>query len=91
MQTALIKYNLALKDQLINVGDEVKAKDTIVIETTRGILLAKVVSIVGQSKELEKEVKICPYCNRFGYHKRQRIARESKSQHGSCRSIDCKK
>lgn len=57
MQTALIKYNLALKDQLINVGDEVKAKDTIVIETTRGILLAKVVSIVGQSKELEQDVK----------------------------------
>ena len=57
MQIALIKYDLASKDIYIEVADDVKASDNIVIESTRGTLLAKVVRIVDSEVEVDTEVK----------------------------------
>ena len=56
MQIALIKYNFSEKDTYILVPDEVKANDKIIIDTTRGLLLAEVYKIV-ENGEIDNETK----------------------------------
>lgn len=57
MQIAKIKFNLANKDEYIQVADEVKVRDSIVIESPRGTLIATVLQVGASDKEIDSEIK----------------------------------
>ncbi len=83
MQIALVKYDLASKDIYMEVADNVQAKDNIVIETTRGLLLAKVSRLISDKVELEPDTKYVRVATDSDISKAERLrdkAREQKSE-----------
>ncbi len=90
MQIALIKYDLATKEVYINVPDEVQSGDSVVIDSTRGLLIAKVSRMVSEEVGLDEDVKYVRVANDKDIAKAEKLKQKAQDSKSSIMDIVAK-